>query len=140
MYRLRPVAVAAAAVLVAAGGSGCAKAVGTSSGAPPTVVCGTTLSRSAAGAVVSDATRPMPTISFPTVGNVLYIRVARGCAHGAHVQWTPSSAAHLVKAARAADGLPVVVVLGPRTPHSVFRVTATRDGRTVASIKVHLRN
>ena len=140
MSRLRPVAVTAPAVLIAACVSGCSSPVATYSGAPPTVVCGTTLSRSAAGAVVYDATRPSRTISFPTVGNVLYIRVARGCAHGAQVRWTPPSAAHLVRAARAADGLPVVVVLGPRTPHSVFRVIATRDGRTVASIQVHLRN
>ena len=140
MSRFRPGAAAAAALLIASGASGCAKPVSVSSAAPPTVVCGTTLSNSAAGAVVDNATRPWPTVSFPTVGNVLYIRVARGCAHGSHVSWTPSSAAHLVRAARAADGLPVVVVLKPRTPHSVFRVIATRDGRTVASIQVHLRN
>lgn len=136
----RPAAATIAALTIAACGSACSPPVTGYSGAPPTVVCGTTLDRSAAGAVIDNATRPWPTVSFPTVGGVLYIRVARGCAHGAHVHWTPPGAARLVRAARAADGLPVVVILKPRTPHSVFRVTATRDGQTVASIKVHLRS
>ncbi len=104
--------------------------------APPTVVCGTVLSDSAAGPAVFDATRRLPVIKYLTVGEVLMFRVARGCDEGAHVSWVPSAAAHLVKAAYARDGLMVAVVLKPDEPS--FRLTGTRNGRVVASVTVKL--
>ena len=103
---------------------------------PPTVVCGTVLSDSAAGPVVFDATRRLPTIRYTTVGDMLMFRVARGCDEGAHVTWVPSSAAHLVKVAYARDGLTAAVVLKP--DESSFRLTGTRNGRVVASVTVKL--
>lgn len=110
-----------------------------SSGAPPTVVCGTVLSGdTAAGPTVFSAWEHLPTIKGTTVGGVLIFRVARGCDTGAHVTWVPSSAAHLVKAVYARDGQMVAVVLRPSGPHAAFRLIATRNGKTVASATVKL--
>lgn len=106
--------------------------------APPTVVCGTVLNDSDAGAVAYDATRQLPTVKHPTVGGLLIFRVARGCDTGTHVTWTPSSAAHLVKAANARDGQTAAVVLKPARPRAAFRLIATRNGRVVASATVKL--
>jgi hypothetical protein len=108
------------------------------SGAPPTVVCGTELNDSAAGAVVLDATRPLPTVKYLTVGGGLIFLVARGCSQGTRVTWVPRSAAHLVKAAYAKDGHLAAVVLQPAGPGTAFRLTGTRDGVVVASATVKL--
>jgi hypothetical protein len=103
------------------------------------VVCGTVLSDSDSGAVLYNATRPLPVIRYETMGGLLYFTVARGCAHGARVSWVPSSAAHLVKTVRAGDGLMAAVVLRPATRRSAFRLIGTSDGRVVASATVRLR-
>jgi hypothetical protein len=102
------------------------------------VVCGTVLNNSAAGAVMYDATHQLPTVKHLTVGNLLIFRVARGCDTGTHVTWTPSSAAHLVKAADSQDGQTAAVVLKPVRPRAAFRLIATRNGRVVASAVVKL--
>jgi hypothetical protein len=124
---------------VAAGVTGCAsRGPQVTTAAPPTVVCGTVLSDSAAGPVVFDATRRLPVIKYLTVGDVLMFRVVRGCDEGAHVSWVPSAAAQLVKVAHAVDGLTAAVVLQPSVPRASFRLTGTRNGRVVASITVKL--
>ena len=75
---------------VGAGVTGCAsRGPQVTTAAPPTVVCGTVLSDSAAGPVVFDATRRLPIIKYLTVGDVLMFRVVRGCDEGAHVTWVP---------------------------------------------------
>ena len=60
---------------VGAGVAGCASRELLTAAAPPTVVCGTVLSDSAAGPVVFDATRRadcrLPTIKYLAVGDVL---------------------------------------------------------------------
>jgi hypothetical protein len=135
----RITALAAVMTTVAAGAvvTGCAsRGPQLTTAAPPTVVCGTVLSDSAAGPVVFDATRRLPVIKYLTVGDVLMFRVARGCDEGAHVSWVPSAAAHLVAAAYARDGLMAAVVLKPDEPS--FRLTGTRNGRVVASVTVKL--
>lgn len=106
--------------------------------APPTVICGTLLSNSAAGPVVYDATRRLPTINHPTIGGMLMFQVARGCTEGTHVTWVPRSAAHLVKAAYTKDGQTAAVVLKPRGPRAAFRLIGTRNGRVAASATVRL--
>ena len=58
-----------------------------SSGAPPTVVCGTTLSKSAAGAVLSDVSRG-GRVRFTTIGGNLYLKVSDDCDHGANTEET----------------------------------------------------
>lgn len=102
------------------------------------MVCGTVLNDSAAGAVVYDATRHLPVITHPAVGGLLFFRVARGCDGGTHARWSPSSAAHLVKAAYAADGQVAAVVLKPGGPGAAFRLIAARNGKIVASATVKL--
>jgi hypothetical protein len=141
--RWKPSIPALAAVVamsaVPVGVTGCASSrPQVTTGAPPTVVCGTVLNDSAAGAVAYDATRQLPTIKHPTVGGLLIFRVTRGCDAGTHVTWTPSSAAHLVKAADAKDGQVAAVVLNPARPRAAFRLIATRNGRVVASATVKL--
>ena len=49
---------------VGAGVAGCASRELLTAAAPPTVVCGTVLSDSAAGLVVFDATRRLPTVDY----------------------------------------------------------------------------
>lgn len=90
----RTTALASVATLsaVTAGVTGCASPQVTTA-APPTVICGTVLSESAAGPVVYDATRKLPTVKHPTIGGLLFFRVARGCERGDNVRWIPSSAA-----------------------------------------------
>src|SRR5580698_9663039 len=107
-------------------------------GAPPTVVCGTELSDSAAEPVVLDATRRLPTVRYVTVGGGLIFLVARGCDQGTLVTWVPQSAAHLVKAAYAKDGQLAAVVLQPDGPGAAFRLIGTRNGVVVASATVKL--
>jgi hypothetical protein len=124
---------------LAAGMTGCASSKPqVTAAAPPTVVCGTELSDSAAGAVVLDATRQLPTIKYLTVGGVLIFLVARGCGEGTRVTWVPRSAASLVKAAYARDGQMAAVVLEPGGPRAAFRLTGTRNGTVVASATVRL--
>jgi len=139
MFRITVLAAVVTMTAVGAGVTGCAsRGLRVTTAAPPTVVCGTVLSDSAAGPVVFDARRRLPTIKYLTVGGVLMFRVARGCDEGARVTWVPSSAAHLVKAAYAKDGHTAAVVLKPSGPHASFRLTGTRNGRVVASVTVKL--
>ena len=110
-----------------------------SSAAPPTVICGTTLSHEGAGPVVTDATGSHmdAVIRKQTVGG-LFIIVASGCDHGAQVTWTPKGDATLVKSANAKDGLPVAVVLRPTKRHDDFTVIGTQDGQRVSRAVVQL--
>jgi hypothetical protein len=135
-WKLGITCVSAASVLVVTGCSSSPPQV--MSGAPPTVVCGTELSDSAAGAVVLDATHRLPTVRYTTVGGGLIFLVARGCSQGSRVTWVPESAAHLVKAAYAKDGQMAAVVLQPAGPGAAFRLIGTRDGVVVASATVKL--
>lgn len=109
-----------------------------SSAAPPTVVCGTTLNATASGAVMYDATKRLPAIDAPSSRGLIFIRVADGCATGAVVAWSPKRAATLVDQATAKDGTTVAVVLQPASPHVRFTVTATRNGKRVATAVVRL--
>jgi hypothetical protein len=120
----------AIAFAIATGMTGCSNA------GPPLVVCGTTLSNSPAVPVTFDATRPLAAGNDQGPGGLIYIMVARGCDHGSHVTWDPSAAARLVKAAYAQDGQPVVVVLQPCGESASFRLTATQNGKIVASATV----
>jgi hypothetical protein len=123
-----------AALISACSGRG----TGTTTAAPPTVVCGTVLNDSPAGWVIYDATRHLRTITMWTGNDVLLFRVTRGCAKGAQVSWAPSSAAHLVKAAYAKDGRIAAVILKPNVPNASFQLTAKQNGRVVASATIQL--
>jgi hypothetical protein len=133
-----PASVVTVSALVA-GVTGCVSSTPqVSMAGPPTVVCGTELSDSAAAPVVFNATRHLPTIKYLTVGGVLMFRVASGCSKGSHVTWVPSSAAHLIKAAYASDGQMAAVVLRPNEPRAAFRLTGTQNGTVVASATIQL--
>lgn len=131
----RSISRAAWPVAVAMAAGGCTgSSVVRSSAAPPLIICGTTLSRSASGPVLRDATRGPARIT--NYGARLFIRVSADCAHGTSVTWHPQSAATLVGRANARDGLPVVVVLQPETRQSRFTVTGLHNGRRNVSLVV----
>jgi hypothetical protein len=131
----RRLRVVAAAVAIATGLLGCSYP---SSGEHPAlVVCGTTLQDAGGGPEVAPYfLRPTDrTITY--IGGYqepLYFQMTLGCSHGSHVTWLPRSAARLVRAAYASDGLAVALVLQPRGPRAKFRLIVTRDGRVVASV------
>jgi hypothetical protein len=130
---------ASVVTVLVAGVTGCTSSTPqVTSAAPPTVVCGTELSDSAAGPVIYNATHHLPVIKYLTVGDVLMFRVASGCSQGTRVTWVPSSAAHLVEAAYASDGQMTAVVLAPNEPRAAFRLTGTRNGAVVASATIQL--
>jgi len=99
------------------------------------VICGTTLQAAGGGNEIApyDATRGATTIDFLGTGP-LYFRVAPGCVHGSHVTWIPRSAAHLVKASYASDGLATAMVLQPAASRARFRLVVTRNGRVIARV------
>lgn len=125
-----------AAALAVSALPGCTGRTDVSNGAPPTVVCGTTLNATPAGAGLVDATRHHTGITAPSVRGLLFIKVSDDCAHGARVTWTPVQAATLVKEAAAHDGLAAAVVLRPAT--ASFTVTARRGDVVVAYVPVRL--
>jgi hypothetical protein len=105
---------------------------------PGLVMCGTTLQPAGGGAGIAPdpVLRGSHSVSYGTGNGPLYFQVAPGCAHGNHVTWIPRSAAHLVDAAYASDGLAVVVVLQPTRPLTAFRLVATRNDRVVGTVTV----
>lgn len=129
---------AAVAVLVASAAGCQGTGVQYSSAAPP-LVCGKTLSASAAGAVTNDGTAvPRPTIQALAVDRVLYLRVAKGCQMGADVQWLPRASAVLVDEAKAEDGRAVMVVLRPTAAHTSSSVRGTQGEIEVSGATVRL--
>ena len=117
--------------------SGCSERSAVTNSAPPTVICGTTLNNSAAGAVVDDATADSPTITSISPGGI-FIQVSHDCQHGAEVTWTPTDAATLAGQALADDGLVAAVVFNPKNLKAAFTVTARRAGAVVAKATVAL--
>jgi hypothetical protein len=111
---------------------------GASNADPPTVVCGTTLSDSAAGPVLIDAVHHHTAITEPSVGGLIFVQVSDDCAHGARVTWAPAQAASLVKRAPARDGLDAAVVLRPAVLTATFTVSARRNGTVVAHVPIAL--
>jgi hypothetical protein len=120
--------------------AGCAAAT-SSSAAPPTVICGTTLSHQAAGPSVIDATGShMGTvIRARTDDDDVFIVVATGCDRGATATWSPIGDATLVRAANAKNGLPAAIVLRPTKPHDDFTVIGIQDGHVVSRAVVRLK-
>lgn len=127
------------AVLTVSSLAGCGSARGLrSNAAPPTVICGTTLNDTPAGAAVTDATRRHATITGTSVRGLLFVKVSTDCTHGARVSWSPVAAATLVGDARTTDGLDAAVVLRPATPSAAFSLTGERNGSVVAHVDVRL--
>ena len=112
--------------------SGCSYA---SSGAPPTVVCGTTIWSAAAGAVVQDVSSG-GTVHTVSAGLNLFLRVSKGCGEGASVSIRPSEAATITKVARAQDGRIAAAVIQPHQTR--FRVVLRRADGTTKTVRVEL--
>jgi hypothetical protein len=84
-----------------------------SSGARPTVICGQTVSNTAAGAVVTDATRGAAvTVTNQTAGGVV-LRLSDSCTYGATITITPSAAMRIIAEAHARDDRLAAAVLRP---------------------------
>ena len=116
-------AAAAMAISSALALSGC---MSVTTAAPPLVVCGTTLSRSAAGPVLLDVSHG-ERVSSRTIGGLLFLKVSDDCDHGATVRWTPATAATRMFAARTADGRLAAVILKPNADS--FTITLVRNSR-----------
>jgi hypothetical protein len=109
---------------------------GGSSAAPPTVVCKQTISDSAAGAVVTDATRPgTVTVTDWTVGGVI-LRVSKGCRAGATVRILPASAMRVGAEAHAKDGGLAAIVLAPRNRTADIQIS--RPDGTATTVRIRL--
>jgi hypothetical protein len=124
----------AAAVAAAAAVSGCSYP---SSGEHPALIIAVPRWKTGGGpeAAALPLSRFDRTITYVSgITTPLYFSVALGCAHGSHVTWVPRSAAKVVRAAYASDGLAVALVLKPSGPRATFRLIVTRDGRVVASV------
>jgi len=133
IWRARCLTVAVLAA-TATGISGCAY---TTNGLGPLVVCGTNLEDAGhADAVVHGDTPTYLTIYYVPADGQLNFIVAAGCARGSHVTWIPRSAAHIVKAAYARDGLAAGVALLPVQPLTAFRLVATRNGHVALAVTV----
>jgi len=121
--------------VVAMGLAGC----GATSAAPPTVICGHVLSRSEAGIEVYTiwGRGAHGIVRYPTVGNVVYVQVARGCTLGSEVQIRPAGLLRVVRSVRARDGHLVMVVVTQVQP-GLATITATRGRHKVGTIRVEL--
>jgi hypothetical protein len=105
-----------------------------SSGAPPLVVCGTTLSRSAAGPILDDVSSG-GRVKEQTIGGWLFLKVSSDCDHGATVSWSPNGAAKLLATAPANDGRAAAVVLRPNETR--FTITL-QEGKRKTEVMVNL--
>lgn len=128
--------------VVAAGSAmaGCGDSELTStSAAPPTVVCDQTISNSAAGAVITDATRAGAiTVDSVTADGVVVLRVGNDCRTGATVQITPQAAMRVEHQARTKDGRLAAIALQPRTVTA--DVVAKRPDGSTTTIHIRLAN
>ena len=116
-------------VAVAVIGASCSSTEAPSSGAPPLIVCKTTLSDVAAGALMTDATVPHASITGETGGGVVVLKVSPGCEHGGSYVIDPPTAASLSKIAPADDHKVAAVVLSPKIASFDVRVIHP-DGST----------
>ncbi|MHB1987236.1 MAG: hypothetical protein ACYCSF_04505 [Acidimicrobiales bacterium] len=112
-----------------------------STAAPRLVVCGVTLSDSAAGVVMYEITNKSfhhkHPVNAPSIGGMVYVRVAPGCDRGSDVTITPADAFRANVAVRALDHRPVVVVLTPLRPVSTL-VVARQHGHMLGWLSLHI--
>jgi hypothetical protein len=120
MHRAIPITVTLVAVLVA--GTACGSEPRKSAAAPPWVVCGTTLWNAPSGAAVVDATGSHVTVTAPSAGGYVFLKLGSGCEHGAEFTVVPSSSASVVAEATAADHAVAAVVLRPAVASFDVRV------------------
>ena len=112
---------------------------GATSAAPPTIICGHVLSRSAAGIGVYPiwGRGARGVVRYPSVGNVVYVQVAMSCSAGSEVRISPSGLLRVVRSVRAKDGHLALVVVAQVRP-GLATITATHAGHTVGRIQIEL--
>jgi hypothetical protein len=105
--------------------------------APPTVVCGQTLSTAASGAVVEDVTRPgaVITVSGTSSGGVV-LRLARGCSRGVALQIHPTGTMRIRAAAYSHDHKLVAVALTPHARNADVRIVRPDASDTRVNIRL----
>ena len=103
------------------------------SGAPPTVVCGTTLWSGASGAAVNSVWQSSP--AQISARHEAFIRVSRDCSTGSVVTIDPPTAATITATAKADDGGLAAVVVSPRS-NGAFSVTAAQQGHVVGRLQI----
>ena len=84
-----------------------------STGAPPVRICGTTLYAGDSGADVTDGTGTGTVNAVVTGGaaDLVIVRLAAGCAHGATYTLSPAGAVRVTAVAHSRDGRTTAVVL-----------------------------
>lgn len=105
-----------------------------SSGAPPTVVCGTTLWSAAAGAWVQDVSRG-GAVTKSSAGEYLFLRVSDSCSTGVSVRVQPSDAS-IIKTARSQDGRLSAIVLAPRLHSFSIEIEPPRGAPRTVTVNV----
>jgi len=133
-----PVRRLALAGVLGIGLAGCG--LGATSAAPPTIICGHVLSRSAAGIGVDTiwGRDARDIVRYPTIDGLVWVKVATGCSTGSVVRIHPSGILRIVKTVRATDGGLVVVVVAQVHPGRAT-ITASHDGHVVGAIQIQLQ-
>lgn len=106
-----------------------------SSGAPPTVVCGTTLWSGAEGAIVQNVSHG-GAVTQVSAGGDLFLRVSNTCTTGVTVQVRPSSAARVITTAPSQDGRVSAVVLAPQRGSFTIRLDPAQGKAKIVSVNV----
>jgi hypothetical protein len=129
-------AVPIALVLAACSVAACGLDTRSSSGAPPTVVCGQTIAGGAAGSVVTDATQQGAiTVTGLTVAGVV-LQVSKSCSTGATVHISPGNAMRIDAEAHAKDGGLAAMVLVPRSKTADIQIS--RPDGTATTVHIRL--
>lgn len=129
----RRVVVALGTISLALWVTSCGGGTDERSGAPPTVVCGTTLWSGASGAAVNSVWQSSP--AQISVRHEAFIRVSRDCSTGSVVTIDPPAAATITATAKADDGGLAAVVVSPRS-NGAFSVTAAQQGHVVGRLQI----
>jgi hypothetical protein len=125
---------AAIVALPAAALTGCSS-VTSSSGAPPTVICGKTIWKAAAGASVQDVSHG-GSVTYVSAGDYVFLRVSRSCTTGVAVTIDPSDAAQILTTAPSKDGRAAAVVIAPH--QHKFTVDLTSPGGPSYIVRVNV--
>ena len=109
---------------------------GVTTAAPPLVVCGQTISKLPAGAILQDVSKG-GTVTHGSAGGYIYLLVSESCDNGVAVRWEPTTAAQKITVAKTSDGRLAAVVLQPlRTTFTVLLYP--RDSGHPVRVKVDL--
>lgn len=121
-----------------AAATGCTASPQPSSGAPPLIICGTTLWSGAEGALTTDATGSSVAVTMTSSGNEIYLRLTNDCRHGAKLV-VSGAQAKIVAVARSRDGRMAAVALTPLASSFQAVVDRARGSTTTITVKLTSR-